>query len=472
MRESTVFRFSATAILSDIRFWILFLFLLRLIGITNAPLEIGHNWRQALTNMITRNFVENGANLLYPMIDMAGEKTGIIGSEFPFFNYLGYLFSVVFDYSHWSGRLINLVVSSFGLFYFYRLIKELYHERLAFSSTLVLAVSIWFGFSRKIMPDTFSVSLVIIGLYFAFRYLKDGQKWAALYFFLFCTMGVLCKIPALSFLSLLGVLIFIKEIPNRRKTTIFLLSTLCFVSVCGWYFYWVPHLLETYQYQLYFPKSILEGYREIYPKLPELFEKFYFSALQSYVALACCLAGIFVFIKGGNRLAQIALALFTIVFILFILKTGAVFPTHSYYVLPFVPIMALLCGFFLVKIPVRYQSVLLALIVVEAIANQQHDFFIKSTELYKLELQASTDQYIPPNDLIIINGGSSPQSIYFANRKGWTVENEQLNSPLFIDSLRGLGAKYLIIDKSTNSLDFDEHLLHSGANYSFYRLAK
>ena len=42
----------------DIRFWILLFFVFRLYGITNAPLEIGHSWRQSLTNMIARNFLK------------------------------------------------------------------------------------------------------------------------------------------------------------------------------------------------------------------------------------------------------------------------------------------------------------------------------------------------------------------------------------------------------------------------------
>ena len=145
-------------------------FVIRLFGITNAPLEIGHNWRQSLTNMIARNFYENGANLLYPAIDMAGEKTGIIGSEFPLFNYLIYLVSELFGYDHWYGRLINLIVSSLGIYYFYRLLKESINEKVAFNASLILLTSIWFAFSRKIMPDTFSVSLVIIGLYYAYQF--------------------------------------------------------------------------------------------------------------------------------------------------------------------------------------------------------------------------------------------------------------------------------------------------------------
>jgi len=99
--------------------------------------------------MIARNFLENKANLLYPTINMAGEKSGIIGSEFPLFNYLIFLFSSIFDYSHWFGRLINLFVSSFGLYFFFKLVKGLINKQTAFNATIVLTVSIWLRFQGK-----------------------------------------------------------------------------------------------------------------------------------------------------------------------------------------------------------------------------------------------------------------------------------------------------------------------------------
>ena len=61
----------------DVRFWIVVFGIIRLYGITNAPLEIAHSWRQVTVNMVARNFVENDANVFYPQVDMAGEKTGI-----------------------------------------------------------------------------------------------------------------------------------------------------------------------------------------------------------------------------------------------------------------------------------------------------------------------------------------------------------------------------------------------------------
>jgi hypothetical protein len=423
--------------------------------------------------MIARNFLENGVNILHPTIDMAGEKSGIIGSEFPFYNYLIYLGSVLFDYSHWIGRLINLFVSSFGLYFFYKLIKNLFDKQTAFNATIVLTVSIWFAFSRKIMPDTFSVSLVIIGLYYAYGFLKTGFKSSLILFFVFSTLGMLCKIPALALFSVLFISIFIKDIDIRRKMTLYLTGTLGFLIVCLWYFYWVPYLLDTYHYQLYFSKGIVEGFHEITPLIPELLEKFYFSALHSYIALTCSLVGIILLIKNKRTYLLSGIGIITAVFLLFILKTGTVFPLHNYYIIPFTPIMALMAGYTIGQIPLKFQYVLLGLITIEGIANQQHDFRIKETQLYKLELEKITDKLIPHKDLIIINGGQSPQDIYFSNRKGWTVDNTDIMNLHYIDSLTNLGANYLVVDITHFNQQFVQYKnIYSDNNYSIYKLRK
>ncbi|NLL29032.1 MAG: hypothetical protein GX259_09570 [Bacteroidales bacterium] len=54
---------------NKIEFWIVIFFLVRLIGITNPPLEIGHNWRQVTGLMVSRNYLEVEPNILYPRID-------------------------------------------------------------------------------------------------------------------------------------------------------------------------------------------------------------------------------------------------------------------------------------------------------------------------------------------------------------------------------------------------------------------
>jgi hypothetical protein len=457
-------------LLTDIRFWILFFFVLRLIGITNAPLEMGHNWRQSLTNMIARNFLEGNPNLLYPQVDMAGNQTGIIGSEFPFFNYLIYLTASVFNYTHWYGRLINLTVSSFGIYYFYLLVKQITNLKTAFNATIILLVSIWFTFSRNIMPDTFSVSLVIIGLYFGYRYLIQGKGFKLLLFFFFITLGMLCKIPALSWVSVIAMVLLIKEVPMRRRMLMVGITAISVAVVSIWYFYWVPYLIATYRYQLYFPKGLVQGFYEILPLFPQFLSRFYFSSLYSFVGFGFVLAGIFFLAKNGHTYVKLGVTIITLTFFLFILKTGSVFPIHSYYSIPFTPIMAFLAGYGLTKIPLKFQYLLLVIISIEGIANQQNDFFLKKTELYKLGLEQSLDAHVGKKDLIVINGGDSPQEIYFAHRKGWTLRNEQMHQPT-LDSLKNLGAAYLVI----NNKNFTQPITYypqvfADAHYNIYKM--
>jgi len=92
--------------------------------------------------------------------------TGIMGSEFPIMNYLVFGLYKLFGVDWWQGRLLNLVVSSIGCFFFYKTIFQFIKKDIAFAATLILLASLWFSLSRKFMPDVFSASLVLIAIYF------------------------------------------------------------------------------------------------------------------------------------------------------------------------------------------------------------------------------------------------------------------------------------------------------------------
>ena len=240
---------------------------------------------------------------------------------------------------------------------------------------------------------------------------------------------------------------FSKTIDTQKKIVIGISLVLTTVLAYIWYFVWVEYLFQNYHYQLFFPKSFQQGLMEIKAFIPETFEQFYFSALRSYLALLFVIVGLVFFIKKEKLLLKLTFLIVVIVFFAFIIKTGNVFPTHNYYVLPFVPVMAFLASYGLNKAPLKLSYVLLGIIVFESVLNQQHDFFIKDSEKYKLKLEQIVATSIEKDALIIINGGESPQELYFTNRRGWTVEHSKLLAPIFIDSLVNRGATYLILDK-------------------------
>jgi 4-amino-4-deoxy-L-arabinose transferase-like glycosyltransferase len=470
MAENEMDKTSAIKIVRDIRFWIFLFFLIRLFGITDPPLEAMHSWRQALTNMIARNFLEISPNILFPRIDMAGELTGIIGSEFPFLSYLVFLVSKIFGYDHWYGRLINLFVSSTSLYYFFLIAKKYFSREIAFNATIILTVSIWFSFSRKIMPDVFSVSLVIIGLYYCLEYMEKGHLTRLLLFFFFTTLGTLSKIPALTLMSL-AVLPLFSSFPLKRKIGVIISGFFTIIITGIWYFYWAPHLVDTYHFRLYFPKGLLEGLREIIQYPFQTFDKFFFTSFYSIAAFVAFVAGlVFMFLKK-YRLLIYTFIITSLVFLVFMLKTGDVFSLHNYYIIPYMPIMALVAGYSLSLLKVRWQYLALLLICGEALFNQSYDFFIKDEVKYKLSLENMIEDTIGKNDLVIVNGGgANPNSIYFLHRKGWTADNEDLLYTGFIEERMEKGASYLVIEKRLLEYRFSYPLVIENEQIAVYKL--
>ena len=159
-------------------------------------------------------------------------------------------------------------------------------------------------------------------------------------------------------------------------------------------------------------------------------------------------------------------------FFIFILKAGSSFTGHNYYIIPFVPAMAFISGYFLSGLNLKWGlHILLIVIVIEGIANQQHEFFNPKRELYKLQLESIADSVSNPDDLIAVSGGHNPQQLYFTHRKGWAMNDDEVDDTLKINRLRDRGARYLFINKQSSIGDFDEYpVVFEDEHYRVYAL--
>ena len=436
-------------LIHDFRFWILVYFFIRLIGILNPPLEVAHNWRQVTVNMVARNYLEVDANLFYPRVDMAGEKSGITGMEFPLLNYLIFIVAKIFGFEHWYGRLINLVVSSLGIFCFYLIIKKRFSPSLAFYAGIILLNSIWFSYSRKIMPDTFSISFTLMGLYFALEYLYEKNSLLNLFLYvLFGLLGLLSKIPAAVILTVLCIPLFDKSVNVKSKIFLITGSVLILIPVIAWYFYWVPYLVSKFGYWHYYMGTTFSlGFHEIVTNLGEFSKKFYFEALK-FSGFVLFLAGLFFLTKKINRKLTLTFLITTAIFLVFVIKAGRGFYHHSYYIIPFVPTMSLIAAWAVTNIKfkkVRY--FLMIVFILEGILNQYHDFRIKKEDSYRLGLEVIADSVSNQHDLVAINGDANPRDLYFTHRKGWTISQDELFDTGYLKILAEKGCKYLFIDK-------------------------
>lgn len=460
----------------DIRFWIALLFIIRLYGITLPPLEVGHNWRQTDVTMPARNFLDVDNNIFYPRIDIAGAKSGIAGMEFPVFNYLIYICAKIFGYQHWYGRLINLIVSSFGLFFFFKLLKKYFKSDTAFYATIILGVSVCFQFSRKIMPDTFAMSFLIAGLYFGTNYFdkKTSQKMLKLTLFvLLVAIGTLSKISTGFILIFFLLFIFDKKIKLQRKTVFVAAGLLAIFPTIWWHFYWIPLLIQKYDCNHFFlGVSFAEGFEEIAERIPQTLKRFYDTPLK-FIGFAAFLLGLFYAYTRKNKIILLVLFLGFFSFLIFIIKAGDNFPHHNYYVIPFVPVMAMLAGFGLANLKNKILAVLFLIAIgVEGIGNQISDFKIRDNEKFLITIENELDEVSQRDELILINCENYPTPMYFAHRKGWVDFNYNIQNPAFVDSLAEEGLKHILILKKSfgTPIDLPYAKLIDNKDYCFYSI--
>jgi 4-amino-4-deoxy-L-arabinose transferase-like glycosyltransferase len=435
--------------IQTIEFWIVLLFISRLENITIPPFD-WDTWRQTLTMTIARNLYEVDANILFPRIDTGANGEGIFAGEFPIFNYLIFIFYKIFGYNDWFGRLINLTVSSAGMWFFYQIVKRLSSEKIAFYATLFYGVSVTFKYARKTMPDSFALSLVFMGVYFALLYLEKQRFRDITLCFLLTTLGLLSKMPSLCVLVFLIVPMLNQSIPLKTRTQLGLTLGVSVGIMSLWYFAWVPYLLDTYHNQLFWTSTLTEGWSIFLKLSDQAWLRFTDTAFGMKAGFIVSLMGFGALIINKQRTLIITIAVYTLVFFIFALKTGSVFPTHFYYIIPFTPVMSIAAGYFIAELTMPiWAKVIIAFLLLNVSNNiQRLDMFPPIEYDYLLKLEGIMDKYVPKNTLIMANGNAfNPTNHYFAHRKGWVVNNDVLFKKDWMPDYKKHGMAYIVIDK-------------------------
>lgn len=445
---------------------------MHLIGIWNPPIEAAHSWRQATGLMVARNYFEGNTSFWYPMVDETSGGTGIIGMEFPLMYYIQGKLGVLFGFHAGIGRLLNVLISTLGLVYFYALLRRFATEKIAFYSTLLLMVSCFFMYSRKVMPDTEALAVYLMGIYYFFEALRFGRWKDVLLSFMMLSLGLLLKISVLPLLAFV-VFAYVKTSNEPKKPGVFLIPFLSLIPACIWYFIWNPYLAEHFGSWYNLGGGLVDGSRAFLESPFLLLQQLVFHPFVSYLAFALCLYGIIRIVKHGVSWAwKLSLPLFLLLFTGYALKAGVIFLTHEYYILPAVPLLAMLGGYALSTLG-KYAWVLMFCISMEAIGNQLYDFRLNSSEAYKLGLGPVADHYIPTDALVAINGNSNPQELYLLGRKGWNLSDETLRQKAMVNELTGKGCSYLVINKRTlPSLPDFGTIIYDGVDYQIIQLKK
>ena len=452
-------------------------FILRLVFTTQPPVEYEHTWRQATGLMYARNFVETDANFFHPRIDDNAGGTGILVLEAPILYYGMYLVSIPFGYQDWYGRLINLIVSSLGLYFFFLLVRRFFNERAAFYATLILTTSLWLIFSRKTMQDTMAVSFLFMALYLSFNYFTKGRWWSLAGYILLASLGMLAKIPTGMYLFFPVIYLF--RYPTEKRRIIFWgIGTIIPITLTAlWYFGYAPYASEKYGLWYNVGEPFKVGLKSLLDNLALVLERFFFQSTHSFVFLILFLASWFNMIWQRRIDHLLLFGSFTLLFGLYMVRSGTYFVWHNYYMIPYVPVMAVMIALVLVQIPktrmrIGGATLLLTLGMLEGIAWQARDFTNSPKEEYKMKLTQIVDDFTDPDDRIVLVNYGNPLGFYFAHRKGWLQSEEDPLPESKLNELSNSGAKILIINRRYRDHSYELPLLYEDEDYRVYDLMK
>jgi hypothetical protein len=155
-------------------------------------------------------------------------------------------------------------------------------------------------------------------------------------------------------------------------------------------------------------------------------------------------------IRKNEKHVWLPIVIISAIFSLYIFKAGYFFYHHNYYMIPFIPVLAFIIAYGLNHSKNKLILFLFLAGIIESIANQQHDFRIKASELYKLTLKSKLDSIDKSKNIpkILINTHSNPQQLYLANRNGCYINESEMTDTIKLNSYRNKKYKWLIIDKN------------------------
>lgn len=173
---------------------LILLFLILIFGLAvrldkiNSPVADWHSWRQADTSAVTRNYVEDGFNLLYPRYDdlsnIASGKDNPQGYrfvEFPLYNALTLILFKGFTRLNFSveiwGRLVSIFASLGSVYFLYLIVSKFLNKETALLSAFfftLLPYNIFY--SRVILPEPLMVFTFLATMWFFIEWIGENAR--------------------------------------------------------------------------------------------------------------------------------------------------------------------------------------------------------------------------------------------------------------------------------------------------------
>lgn len=421
------------------------------------PIADWHSWRQVDTSAVSRNFVQNGFDLLHPRFeDLSNIPSGVYDNpqgyrfvEFPIYNALqagGFLLFGKFTLEEW-GRIVSIISSIFSVFLLYFLVSRYSNNRVGLYSAFFFAFlpfNIFWG--RTILPDSLATTSTLTGLLFFDIWIKNYEKKNSEKVIFFLLSGLFLALALL--LKPFAAFFFLPVIwSSFEKWGISMLKRwdLIFLAILSS----TPLLLWRW-WSLHFPPGV--------PQSGWLFNgsdirfkgAFFHWIFASRIAeLILGFWGVFIFGLGVivKNKSYFLSFLFASLLYLFIVATGNV--QHSYYQIPIMPTIAIFLALgtnFLINPPKQYFSRIISIpLLIICIAFMFSFSWFEVRDYYNIQDSSiirageAVDKIIPKNAKIIAPYGGDTTLLYFTKRQGWPSFEKST------EALIKMGADYILL---------------------------
>lgn len=464
----------------------------RLIAI-NQPFEDVWSWRQSDVAAIARNYFQGGFHFARPQIDWAGDSGGYVGTEFPVLPFIAALCYKAFGVHEWVGRIQAVIFFAFSLPFFFLLVRNKFGEAAAVWALLFYAFApVGIMASRCFMPDTPSLTLAIIGLYFFDRWIVQEKSRSAFIASALCiSLSILIKATsALIGAPILCLVLQRFGVSAFRNFKLWLFAAIALAPAAIWYWHAYQISLAFYPHHFFGAGGVkimpLGWYLKIVREIP--------TKELTPLLLIAAVVGLFANkAESGAR----PFVWWMIAMILSIVVVGYG-NRHPWYRLPLVPITAVLAGVACAviggKLATRVAKLAvssLLIVLFGALAFVGARKFYQPISAPMREAGLKLKEISPPNALIVAADNGDPAVLYYAERKGWHfLEKDGIyygdpdgSEPAITDleQLRTQGANYLVFTSNTawwldlyaelkQYVDANSTLVATSSEFRIYRL--
>ena len=457
-------------------------FVLRLYKINN-PVADWHSWRQADTSAVTRNFVQEGIDLLHPQFDdlssVASGKPNPEGYrfvEFPIYNAISTFWVKIIPRVFTveiGARFVSVFCSLVSCVLLFLIVKKYLGVRTALASALFFAVLPYnVYYSRVILPEPMMV-MCSLGLIWFFDRWMEEKKWlSGCMAVWFTAVGLLLK-PFVAFLFLPLVYLVLRKLGLKGVFSSSVLLFFC-SSVLPFFFWrwWTGHFPEgipAYLWLLNQDKIRFKGAWFWW-----LFAKRLGELILGFWGLVPFGLGL---ILAPNEKEGWFFHLWFLAILLYFLVFATGNVRHDYYQIISIPIICVFLAkgvdFLLFSSQKIFNSVLCSLFSVLC------SFFMLAFSWYQVrtyfwinrpeivEAGEAVDQLVPKEAKIIAPFGGDTAFLYQTKRKGWPVVEAPLDEMhkwgadflVSVDpkdeGIRGLKEKYEVLKETEKYIIFD-----------------